>query len=248
MAGAEVLGRLNWLAAKVSQVRPETERVRSIFFECPGWDGHMAGQHVDIRLTAEDGYQAQRSYSIGSAPEDDHLVLTVERLQDGEVSPYLVDVLEAGDQLEMRGPIGRYFVWKESMGGPLLMIAGGSGVVPFRSMLRHRVNSNSTTPTRLLYSSRTLDDVIYREELEAFAGANGIDIRFSLTRAQPAGWKGYDRRIDREMLAEVSWAPEDRPLVYVCGPTSFVETAAVALVDLGHDPALIRTERFGPTG
>ncbi len=247
MAGAEVLGRLNWLAADVSQVRSETARVRSIFFECPGWDGHMAGQHVDIRLTAEDGYQAQRSYSIGSAPEDDHLVLTVERLQDGEVSPYLVEVLEAGDQLEMRGPIGRYFVWKESMGGPLLMIAGGSGVVPFRAMLRHRVNSRSTAPTRLLYSSRTVDDVIYREELEGFVGGDGIDIRFALTRSQPPGWTGYNRRIDRDMLAEVSWAPEERPLVYVCGPTSFVETAAVALVDLGHDPALIRTERFGPT-
>jgi ferredoxin-NADP reductase len=248
MAGAAVLGRLNWLAAKVSQVRPETSRVRSIFFDCPGWDGHMAGQHVDVRLTAEDGYQAQRSYSIGSAPEDDHLVLTVERLQDGEVSPYLVDVLEAGDELEMRGPIGRYFVWEESIGGPLLMIAGGSGVVPFRSMLKHRVNTRSMTKTRLLYSARTIDDVIYRDELEDFAAHDGIDVQFALTRAQPDGWSGYSRRVDREMLAEVSWAPEERPVIYVCGPTSFVETAAVALVDLGHDPALIRTERFGPTG
>ena len=166
MAGTAVLGRLNWLAAKVTQVRRETERVRSIFFECPGWDGHMAGQHVDVRLTAEDGYQAQRSYSIGSAPEDDHLVLTVERLQDGEVSPYLVDVLEADDQLEMRGPIGRYFVWEESMGGPLLMIAGGSGVVPFRAMLRHRVESNAAVSTRLLYSSR----IARRSDLSRRAG------------------------------------------------------------------------------
>jgi ferredoxin-NADP reductase len=248
MAGAEVLGRLNWLTATVSQVRTETQRVRSILFECPGWDGHMAGQHVDVRLTAEDGYQAQRSYSIGSAPEDDHLVLTVERLQDGEVSPYLVDVLEAGDQLEMRGPIGRYFVWKDSMGGPLLMIAGGSGVVPFRSMLRHLVSSKSQTPTRLLYSSRTLDDVIYRDELDGLNAKGDLDIHYTLTRAQPAGWGGYGRRIDRDMLAEVSWPPEQRPLIYICGPTSFVETAAVALVDLGHDPGLIRTERFGPTG
>ncbi len=247
MAGTAVLRRLNWLAAKVTQVRVETERVRSIFFECPEWDGHMAGQHVDVRLTAEDGYQAQRSYSIASAPEDDHLVLTVERLQDGEVSPYLVDVLQTTDELEMRGPIGRYFVWEHSMGGPLLLIAGGSGVVPFRSMLRHRVASHSAVPTRLLYSARSLDNVIYREELAGLAAYDEIDIRFTLTRSQPTGWKGYGRRIDREMLAEVSWAPEERPLIYVCGPTSFVETAAGSLVDLGHDPALIRTERFGPT-
>jgi ferredoxin-NADP reductase len=164
------------------------------------------------------------------------------------VSPYLVDVLEAGDQLEMRGPIGRYFVWKDAMGGPLLMIAGGSGVVPFRSMLRHRVRAKSSTPTRLLYSSRTLDDVIYRDELADLNDTGDIDIHHTLTRAQPAGWSGYARRIDRDMLAEVSWSPEQRPLVYICGPTSFVETAAVALVDLGHDPGLIRTERFGPTG
>ncbi|MEX1125259.1 MAG: ferredoxin reductase [Acidimicrobiia bacterium] len=247
MAGTAVLGRLNWLAAKVTEVRPETERVRSIVFECPGWDGHMAGQHVDVRLTAEDGYQAQRSYSIGSAPEDDQLVLTVERLQDGEVSPYLVDVLEAGDELEMRGPIGRYFVWEDSMGGPLLMIAGGSGVVPFRAMLRHRVAAHSTVPTRLLYSSRSLDDAIYREELEGLAVHDEIDIRFTLTRAQPTGWKGYGRRIDREMLAEVSWSPVGRPRIYICGPTAFVEMAAGSLVELGHDPFLIRTERFGPT-
>jgi ferredoxin-NADP reductase len=247
MAGTAVLGRLNWLAAKVREIRTETERVRSIVFDCPGWDGHMAGQHVDVRLTAEDGYQAQRSYSIGSAPEDDHLVLTVERLQDGEVSPYLVDVLETGDELEMRGPIGRYFVWEGATGGPLLMIAGGSGVVPFRSMLRHRVSSQVAVPTRLLYSSRSFDDVIYREELAGLAAYDEIDIRFTLTRAQPPGWKGYGRRIDSEMLGEVSWAPEDKPLIYICGPTAFVETAAGSLVDLGHDPASIRTERFGPT-
>ena len=247
MAGTAVLGRLNWLAARVRQIRPETERVRSIVFDCPEWDGHMAGQHVDVRLTAEDGYQAQRSYSIGSAPEDDHLVLTVERLQDGEVSPYLVDVLEAGDQLEMRGPIGRYFVWDGLMDAPVLMIAGGSGVVPFRSMLRHRVASHSAVPARLLYSSRSFEDVIYREELAALAAYDEVDIRFTLTRAQPAGWKGYGRRIDSEMLAEVAWTPEEKPSIYICGPTSFVETAAASLVDLGHDPESIRTERFGPT-
>jgi ferredoxin-NADP reductase len=244
MAGTEVLGRLNWLAATVTEVRPETPRVSSIVFECPGWDGHMAGQHVDIRLTAEDGYQAQRSYSIASAPDDDHLVLTIERLQDGEVSPYLVDVVEPGDQIEMRGPIGRFFVWEGE--SPLLMIAGGSGVVPFRAMLRHRASIDSTAPTRLLYSSRSWEDVIYREELAA--PGNGAEVIHTLTRAQPPGWDGYQRRIDVEMLAEVAFPPLDRPWVYICGPTPFVEAAAGALVDLGHDPSMIRTERFGPTG
>jgi ferredoxin-NADP reductase len=245
VAGAAVLGRLNWLAATVISKRDETPRVRSIVFECPMWEGHMAGQHVDIRLTAEDGYQAQRSYSIASAPEDDHLVLTVERLQDGEVSPYLFDVLEPGDQLEMRGPIGRYFVWEGHMGGPLLLIAGGSGVVPFRAMLRHRHAARAEVPTRLVYSARTLADVVYREELTA---TDGVDVRLALTREQPEGWDGYDRRIDAAILAETVWAPEDRPLTYVCGPTGFVETVANCLVDLGHDPVLVRTERFGPTG
>jgi ferredoxin-NADP reductase len=239
---------LNWLAAKVVSKTDETARVRSIVFECPMWDGHMPGQHVDIRLTADDGYQAQRSYSIASAPDDDHLVLTVERLQDGEVSPYLFDDLAPGDELEMRGPIGRYFVWERSMGGPLLMIAGGSGLVPFRAMLRHREATGSDAPTRLLYSTRTQGDVIYREELEQFAVKGAADVRFTLTRDQPDGWNGYGRRIDKEILSEVAWSPSERALTYICGPTSFVETAANTLVDLGHDPESIRTERFGPTG
>jgi ferredoxin-NADP reductase len=246
MAGTAVLGRLNWLAATVVGKRDETPRVRSILFECPKWGGHMPGQHVDIRLTAEDGYQAQRSYSIASAPEDDHLVLTVERLQDGEVSPYLFDVLEPGDQLEMRGPIGRYFVWQDHMGGPLLMVAGGSGVVPFRSMLRHRNATGSEAPARLLYSARSLTEVVYREELAGVS--DGVEVRLALTREQPPDWDGYDRRIDRDILAEAAWAPQDRPLVYVCGPTGFVEAAANCLVDLGHEPESIKTERFGPTG
>ena len=242
------MGRLNWLAAKVVSKTDETSRVRSIVFECPMWDGHMPGQHVDIRLTADDGYQAQRSYSIASAPDDDHLVLTVERLQDGEVSPYLFDDLAPGDELEMRGPIGRYFVWESSMGGPLLMIAGGSGLVPFRAMLRHREATGSDAPTRLLYSSRTQGDLIYRAELEEFAVKGSADVRFTLTREQPEGWSGYTRRIDSEILGDVAWSPSERALVYICGPTSFVETAANILVDLGHDPESIRTERFGPTG
>lgn len=248
MAGTAVLGRLNWLAAKVVDRCDETPRVCSIIFECPMWEGHMPGQHVDIRLTAEDGYQAQRSYSIASSPEDDHLVLTVERLQDGEVSPYLFDVLAPGDELEMRGPIGRYFVWETPMGGPLLMIAGGSGVVPFRAMLRHHVSARSDVPARLLYSARSPGDVIYDEELAGLAVDDRVDVRYALTRQQPEGWTGYGRRIDREILTEVAWAPEEHPLIYICGPTAFVEVAANCLVDVGHDMESIRTERFGPTG
>jgi ferredoxin-NADP reductase len=228
----------------VVELLDETPRVRSLVLDPPDWQGHVPGQHVDVRLTAEDGYQAQRSYSIASAPEDDHLVLTVERLDDGEVSPYLVDELRPGDELELRGPIGGYFVWEASTGGPLLLVAGGSGVVPFRSMLRHRAAAGSDVPARLLYSSRSLDEVIYRDELEA----SGADVRFTLTREQPEGWTGYSRRIDAELLAEVAWSPEERPLVYVCGPTAFVEVAAESLVGLGHDPGRIKTERFGATG
>ena len=222
----------------------ETPRVRSIVLDPPDWHGHLAGQHVDVRLTAEDGYQAQRSYSIASAPEDEHLVLTVERLDDGEVSPYLVDELRPGDELELRGPIGGYFVWDASTGGPLLLVAGGSGVVPFRSMLRHRTAARSSAPARLLYSSRSLDEVIYRDELERL----GADVRLTLTREQPDGWTGYGRRIDADLLAEVAWPPEERPLVYVCGPTAFVEVAASSLVGLGHDAGRIKTERYGATG
>jgi ferredoxin-NADP reductase len=230
----------------VLEVFEETVRTRSIVLDLPDWAGHRAGQHVDVRLTAPDGYQAQRSYSIGSAPEDGSLLLTVERLDDGEVSPYLVDELRAGDELELRGPIGGYFVWEEPLGGPLLLIAGGSGVVPFRSMLRHHEAVKSVVPLRLLYSARSLDDVIYSDELMRPA-ADEIDIRFTLTREQPPGWQGYGRRIDAELLREVAWPAAERPLVYVCGPTAFVETAAEVLVALGNDAARIRTERFGPT-
>jgi ferredoxin-NADP reductase len=229
------------------EVVDETAGVRSIVLDLAEWPGHRAGQHVDVRLTAEDGYQAQRSYSIASAPEDGHLVLTVERLEDGEVSPYLVDELRPGDELELRGPIGGYFVWEEPLGGPLLLLAGGSGIVPFRSMLRHRAATESTVPVRLLYSARTLDDVIYRDELERLAATDGVDVRFTLTRAWPEGWQGYRRRIDRELLGEVAWPPDDQPLVYVCGPTAFVEVAASTLVELGHGAARIKTERFGPS-
>jgi ferredoxin-NADP reductase len=203
---------------------------------------------VDVRLTAEDGYQAERSYSIASAPEDGHLVLTVERLDDGEVSPYLVDELRPGDELELRGPVGGYFVWEAALGGPLLLVAGGSGVVPLRAMLRHHRAVGSTVPARLLYSARSLDEIIYRDELTTLSDDGEIDVRFTLTRSQPEGWSGYRRRIDRELLAEIAWPAAERPLAYVCGPTAFVETAAQALVGSGHDPGRIKTERFGPTG
>jgi ferredoxin-NADP reductase len=248
MAGTAVLGRLSWQVATVARLVDETARTRSIVLDPPAWPGHKAGQHVDVRLTAEDGYQAERSYSIASAPEDDHLVLTVERLEDGEVSPYLVDELRPGDELELRGPVGGYFVWEASLGGPLLLVAGGSGVVPLRAMLRHHRALGSTVPARLLYSARSLDEVIYRDELTTLSDGGEVDVRFTLTRSQPEGWSGYRRRIDGDLLAEIAWPAADRPLVYVCGPTAFVETAAQALVDLGHDPGRIKTERFGPTG
>ncbi|HEY2173485.1 MAG TPA: ferredoxin reductase [Mycobacteriales bacterium] len=233
--------RLTWQYASVVDVVAETARTKTIVLHPGDWDGHLAGQHVDVRLTAEDGYQAQRSYSIASAPEDEHLVLTVEKLNDGEVSPYLTDELRAGDQLELRGPIGGYFVWKESLGGPLLLVGGGSGVVPLRAMLRHRRASGSGVPARLLYSARTRDDLIYRQEL------GGFDAAITLTREQPEGWTGHSGRVGRKLLADVAWPPAERPLVYVCGPTGFVEAVADALLALGHDPARIRTERFGPT-
>jgi ferredoxin-NADP reductase len=232
----------------VVELIDETPRVRSIVLDLPEWPGHRAGQHVDVRLTAEDGYQAQRSYSIASAPEDEQLVLTVERLDDGEVSPYLVDQLRPRDQLELRGPIGGYFVWEQPLGGPLLLLAGGSGIVPLMSMLRHRAATESTVPVRLLYSARSLDEVIYRDELAQLATDDQLEIDFTLTREQPEGWSGYRRRIDHQLLQEVAWPPGRQPLAYVCGPTAFVELAATGLVKLGHEPGRIRTERFGPTG
>jgi ferredoxin-NADP reductase len=231
----------------VVDVIAETPRVKTILFDIPRWGGHRAGQHVDIRLTAEDGYQTERSYSIASAPNGTQFELTVERLDDGEVSPYLTDELRTGDQMELRGPIGGYFVWEPSQGGPLLLVAGGSGMVPLMAMIRHRAATGSNADARLLFSSRGWDEVIYRDELEQRSG-NGLAVVHTLTRSQPPGWRGYARRVDAEMLADVGPDPSEHPLVYVCGPTLFVEAAATALVELGHEPQRIKTERFGPTG
>jgi ferredoxin-NADP reductase len=243
------LGGLSWRLAEVVEVRPETGRVVTLALEVPAWDGHLPGQHVDVRLTAEDGYRAERGYSIASAPDGRRVELAVERLEDGEVSPYLAGELRAGDQLELRGPLGGYFVWEPGRGGPLLLVAGGSGVAPLMAMLRHRAAVGSQVPARLLYSSRTLEDVIFREELERLqAAGDGLTVTHTLTRVQPPGWAGYARRIDAVMLEEVGWRPGERPLAYVCGPTRLVEGVAGDLVALGHDPARVRTERFGPTG
>jgi ferredoxin-NADP reductase len=243
------LRRTLWRLAEVIEVVPETPRTKRLVLEVLGWEGHKAGQHVDVRLTAPDGYQAQRSYSIASAPEDERLVLTVDRLDEGEVSPYLTDVLRARDKLELRGPIGGYFTWEEGDGGPLLLLGGGSGVAPLMSMIRHRAAAGSDIPCRLLYSSRSYEEIIFREELETLASRDAsLEVIHTLTRSRPEGWAGYHRRVDAEMLEEVSWPANENPLAFVCGPTSFVEGVADALVGLGHDPAQVKTERFGPTG
>ena len=249
MAGTALLGRLTWQLGNVTGLVQETPRVATLQLQVPDWPGHLAGQHVDVRLTADDGYQAQRSYSIASAPEDSRLAITVERLEDGEVSPYLVGELKVGDKLELRGPIGGYFVWKAGDTRPLLLIAGGSGIVPLMAMIRQRALVKDMPPTRVLYSSRTFEDVIYGAELDRLAASgDGLTVAHTLTRSHPNGWKGYARRIDREMVRDVAWPKEQSPLAFVCGPTSFVETAASLLVDSGYDPSWIKTERFGATG
>jgi ferredoxin-NADP reductase len=242
-------GPLFWQLGQVTELIQETPRVASLVLQAPDWPGHLAGQHLDVRLTADDGYQAQRSYSIASAPEDSRLAITVERLEDGEVSPYLVGEVKVGDQIELRGPIGGYFVWRAGEPRPLLLIAGGSGVVPLMAMIRHRSLSGANVPTRLLYSSRSFDDIIYKEELDRLASSDrGLTVAHALTRTQPNGWKGYARRIDSAMVGEVVWPKEQTPIAFVCGPTSFVESAANLLVESGYNPAWIKTERFGATG
>jgi ferredoxin-NADP reductase len=245
VAGATVLGRLTWQVATVDNVVEETPRVRTIVLDVPDWPGHRAGQHLDVRLTAEDGYRAEREYSIASAPGEP-VAITVERLDDGEVSPYICDVLMLGDGLELRGPVGGYFVWDSQDGGPLFLVAGGSGIVPLRAMVRHRRRSGSDVPVRVLYSSRTLEDVIYRAELDELG--DGVEVVHTLTREQPPDWTGYARRVDAELLSEVAWPAADGARAFVCGPTSFVEAVADGLVELGYSPGRVKTERFGATG
>ena len=254
MAGAAVLERLTsrapitWRVATVLEVVDETPTARTLVLDVPGWPGHRAGQHVDVRLTAEDGYQAQRSYSIASAPETPELAITVQVVPDGEVSPYLVEEVRPGDQLELRGPIGGFFTWRVEDGGPLLLVGGGSGLAPLMAMLRHRAARGSTVDTHLLASARTIRDALYRDELETLGPRDGLRVAWTLTRETPPGWDGFTGRVDAEKLAAVAPPPAAAPRCFVCGPTPFVEAVADLLVQAGHDPRAIHAERFGPTG
>lgn len=241
--------RIPWRLAQVLEVAPETPRARNLYLKVPGWPGHLAGQHVDLRLTAEDGYQAQRSYSIASAPEDPVVVLTVERIDEGEVSPFLTDELRPGDTLELRGPIGGYFTWMADRSAPLQLVAGGSGIVPLMAMLRHRAHRGGAGPARLLGSWRSREGIFFRDELERLARADPtLQVTHTLTRESPAGWTGRLGRVDAAMLAAAAFAPARTPDIFVCGSTPFVELVAGLLVAGGHAPARIKTERFGPTG
>jgi ferredoxin-NADP reductase len=245
--GTAVLGRLTWRIVTIAESRPETPSAKTVVLDVPDWPGHAAGQHVDIRLTADDGYQAERSYSIASPPGAAALELTIERIDDGEVSPYLTEEARPGDEFELRGPIGGYFVWDGSDDRPVLLVAGGSGIVPLMAMIRYHKAIASGAEVRLLLSARSIDDVLYRDELDALSSPVAVTI--TLTRGEPPpGWSGLMGRIDHDKLAAIGPGPEQRPAVYVCGPTPFVEEAARLLVELGHDPANVFTERFGPTG
>jgi ferredoxin-NADP reductase len=240
---------LVWRSATVAELIDETPHARTLVLDVPAWPGHVAGQHLDIRLTAEDGYVAERSYSIASAPEDARVALTVERIDDGEVSPYLAGELVVGDTFEVRGPVGGHFTWKVEDGGPLLLVAGGSGLVPLMAMLRHRAAEASHADTRLVVSAREVEALLYRDELERLASAgDGLSITYTLTRVRPERWSGYARRVDAAMLREVGPAASVAPRAFVCGPTPFVEAVADALVELGHAAEMVHTERFGPTG
>ena len=248
MARTAIPGRLGWQLASVVGKQFETPRVMTVRLESDAWPGHLPGQHVDVRLTAEDGYQAQRSYSIASAPAAGRLDLTVEEIADGEVSPYLSEELRPGDRLELRGPIGGYFTWTEADGGPLLLVGGGSGVAPLMSMLRYREAIDSDIPATLLYSSRSWDEIIYREEFDRLSADPALRVIHTLTRSHPDGWNGYSRRVDAAMLEDASGEPEPGRLAYVCGPTRLVENVANNLVALGYPTDRVKTERFGPTG
>ncbi|MGH8958331.1 MAG: ferredoxin reductase [Acidimicrobiia bacterium] len=249
MERAAVRGRLTWLVAEVIELIPETPRVMSIRLRVPGWTGHLPGQHVDLRLTAEDGYQAQRSYSIATPADGEMVTISVELVANGEVSPYLFGELRVGDRIELRGPIGGYFVWEPARGGPLQLVGGGSGLVPLMAMARSLREAGDGIPARMLVSARTSEDVIYRDELARLPSElPDLRIDYTLTRSQPSGWKGYGRRVDRAMLVEATFDADQQPAIFVCGPTGFVETVAATLGEIGHQPERIRTERFGPTG
>ena len=244
--------QIEWQLGTVTAIRDETPTVRSLTLSMPAWDGHRPGQHVDLRLTAADGYSVERSYSIGSEPERGaEIDLTVERIPDGEVSPFLHDIVELGDRVEVRGPIGGYFVWQAIPGdnAPLFLVAGGSGVVPLMAMLRHRARVGAGDPATLLFSSRRFEEIIYREELDGLAAKrDGLRVVHTLTRSQPAGWSGYARRIDQQMLADMLEPLGMGARAFICGPTALVESAADSLVRLGLPPDRVRTERFGPSG
>jgi ferredoxin-NADP reductase len=244
---AALLRRLTWQVATIAEIRAESETASTFVLGVPDWPGHLAGQHVDIKLTAADGYSTERSYSIASAgmPLMAPLEITVQRVADGEVSPYLVEVARTGDQFEVRGPVGGFFTWEPSNGGPVLAIAGGSGVVPLMAMARTHAGANSDAPFRLIYSTRSPDDALYGPELESL---RGIDLEYAYTRATPNGWPLPPARLDADRLEKLAFPASQRPRVYVCGPTGFVEAMANTLVDAGHDPIRIKTERFGPTG
>jgi ferredoxin-NADP reductase len=248
MARAAVQRRLTWQVATVDAVADETPRVRTLTLGVPDWPGHLAGQHLDVRLTAEDGYQAEREYSVASAPGE-AVAITVERLEDGEVSPYLTQELRTGDEIEIRGPVGGYFVWRPEDGGPLLLIAGGSGVVPLRAMLRSWQRAASTVPVRLIYSARTQQDVIYSAELMQLQEEdNKVDVVVTLTRERPPGWAGRTGRVDEALLRDLAWPAGQQLLAYVCGPTAFAEAVSGTLVNLGYPPQRVKIERFGGTG
>ncbi len=238
---------MSWRPATVASVRPESPAARTVVLQVPGWPGHQAGQHVDIRLTADDGYTASRSYSIASVADGELVEVTVERLDDGEVSPYLVDVVAPGDRLEVRGPVGGWFVWRPEQVEPVLLVGGGSGVVPLMSMVRRHVGAGSSARLRLVYSLRDPDATLYRDELARLA-AGGLSLTYVYTRRTPEGWPRPPGRLDAGLLAASAFPPAESPTSYVCGPTGFVETVADLLVDAGHDPRRVRTERFGPSG
>ena len=237
-----------WRAATVAAVRPESATARTVVLEVPDWPGHLAGQHVDVRLTAEDGYTATRSYSIASVPAGELVEITVERLDDGEVSPYLVDEVRTGDRLEVRGPNGGWFVWRPEQIEPVLLVGGGSGVVPLMAIARRHAAAGSTSPLRLVHSVRTPTALLYADELATLATSPAVEVTHVFTRSAPDGRVGPVGRLDGARLADVAFPPGARPTSYVCGPTGFVETVADLLVGAGHDPRRVRTERFGPSG